>query len=320
MILPTNFDSGAGYDLRVQHSPNASPRPPVPFIVGMGRSGTTLLRMMLDAHSTLAIPPETYFFRGAESSFEKRGAEGLVEEMIQSPAWPDFGLSASDFEQRVAQRRPAAAAEVLRDFYELYAERQDKHRWGDKTPLYVMHMVEIQRQIPEAHFIHIVRDGRDVALSIMPLWFGDSQVAEVAKRWSRRLSTARRQAPQLSSYKEVRFEDLIREPSSVLKSLCSFLDLDWEVSMLDYHREAAQRLATETPDFRWRNHLVPHEERKKMHEFLGHPPTKERCERWRREMSAVDLEEFESVAEDTLAEFGYASSRPIRSSRPSATT
>src|SRR5690606_22340526 len=108
--------------------------PPAPFVVGVGRSGTTLLRLMLDAHPELAIPPETHFLPELiESARSGAGAAELAAAAAASRHWGDLGISALDFEARLrlGGTRPDQAA---RAFFELYAERHGKPRWGDKTP------------------------------------------------------------------------------------------------------------------------------------------------------------------------------------------
>ena len=111
---------------------------PAPFVVGVGRSGTTLLRLMLDAHPELAIPPETHFAPGLiERAHEGAGADALVDEIVGTRAWADFGIQAERLRERVTALGEGGAATVLRAFYGLCAEREGKPRWGDKTPIYV---------------------------------------------------------------------------------------------------------------------------------------------------------------------------------------
>jgi len=283
-------------------------RPPAPFIVGVGRSGTTLLRMMLDSHSTLAIPPETNFAT-ALAAFERGGSGPAVEAMVANQLWGDYNLPADEFARRVESRRPRSFADVLRVFFEFYAELREKPRWGNKTPYFLARMALVQRLIPEARFVHIVRDGRDVALSTVPLWFGPDDVAGVAGEWSRMLSLARRQAQSLDHYAEVRYEDLVREPVPALRRLCEFLELEWEPAMLDYHRHAAERLAAELGDVVEGGRPVPREQRLELWRLLDRPPQLDRVERWRREMSGADLQAFEGVAAGTLRAFGYEPGR-----------
>jgi Sulfotransferase family len=279
-------------------------RPPAPFIVGMGRSGTTLLRMMLDAHPELAIPAETHF-APAVRAYDRGGPDAAVEAIVGNGLWGEYGLSAEEFAQRVEQVRPAGVGEVLRAFYELYAERRGKPRWGDKSPYYVTVMTHLQELLPEARFVHVVRDGRDVALSTIPLWFGPDDVAGVAREWCEKLAAARRQAPALPFYTEIRYEDLVREPAAVLEPICEFLELEWTPALLDYHRDAAQKLAGEIGDLRQNGRVLSAEERRGIHSLIGRPPQLDRIERWRREMSTTDRELFDRVAADTLVTHGY---------------
>ncbi|MGC1852029.1 MAG: sulfotransferase [Solirubrobacterales bacterium] len=287
---------------------------PAPFIVGAARSGTTLLRMMLDAHSQLAIPPETNF-QNALRAFERAGAAAATETIVSGALWGDYNLPAEEFSRRVQARRPQSFGDVMRTFFEFYAERHDKRRWGNKTPYYVMRMTLIEELLPEARFIHVVRDGRDVALSTVPVWFGAGDIAGVAEEWVQTLTSARRQAEHLSFYTEVRYEELVRDPISALKRICEFLELEWEPTMLDYHRDSAGRLAAELGDVREMGRIVSREERLHIHRLIGRPPQADRAERWRREMSAAEVRAFEEIAADTLQAFSYelASARAVRS-------
>ena len=121
--------------------------PPVPFIVGVGRSGTTLLRLMLDAHPDLAIPPETHFVPDLIQLFEAdedATPDRVVEIVTSGRHWGDFGLEEEALRERLERAEPLDAAGAIRAFFELYAERHGKLRWGDKTPIYVKDMTEIE--------------------------------------------------------------------------------------------------------------------------------------------------------------------------------
>jgi hypothetical protein len=149
---------------------------PFPCIVGVPRSGTTLLRLMLDAHPQFAIPPETGFLpRAARLSpplfLRTRLFDLLTHFPRSAPNWADFHMDASEFQQALWQIRPFTVAEGVRAFYRLYAQHHRKTRSGDKTPLYALEMPAIRRLLPEARFIHVIRDGRDVALSLRKTWF-----------------------------------------------------------------------------------------------------------------------------------------------------
>jgi len=131
---------------------------------------------MLDAHPRLAIPPETGFLshlvRVPWLWPGRLGRRMLLTTITRAPAWPDFHLEAGALAEALDAVRPFTLAGGLRAFYGLYAARFNKSLWGDKTPTYGRHARAISRLLPEVRFIHLIRDGRDVALSLrtMPRW------------------------------------------------------------------------------------------------------------------------------------------------------
>ncbi len=290
---------------------------PAPFVVGVGRSGTTLLRLMLDAHPQMAIPPETHFFDSVlEASGRLRfGPEQALSAITEDEhrRWNDFGLGQDELLDRFETIRRFNAPDALRAFYELYAEKQGKERWGDKTPPYVKTMRRIKRVLPEARFIHVIRDGRDVALSnnkrVIERGHREAvPAARSARRWKRRIEKARADGPHLGEYIEIRYEDLVSDTEPALRTVCDFIDLDFDEVMLRYHETAAERLAEMAGAMPARDGRPERDagERLKAHALATKPPTKERIEVWREDMSADDQAEFERVAGDLLDDLGYA--------------
>jgi len=303
--------------------------PPVPFIVGVGRSGTTLLRLMLDSHPDLAIPPETHFvpeliglFKAASSQANLPRVEAaggsqanppvvepheVVEVITSGRHWGDFGLEEDVLLERLSAVGPDDAAGAIRAFFELYAEREGKPRWGDKTPIYVKHMREIENEIPEARFIHLVRDGRDVALSRAGRALRHAApLPKVARRWKRRILKARRQGEGLGGYLEIRYEDLILDTEPTLRAVCELIELPWDERMLAYHERAGERLKEfgDLPGVGGKP-ARPGEERLAAHAKTREPPDPSRLARWKTEMSAEDRRAFERAAGDLLADLGY---------------
>ncbi|HEY8467828.1 MAG TPA: sulfotransferase [Solirubrobacterales bacterium] len=283
--------------------------PPAPFVVGVGRSGTTLLRLMLDAHPQLVIPPETHFLPDLiDAAGRGAGAEQLARIAAESRHWGDLGIAAPDFEARLrmAGTRPDRAA---RAFFELYAERHGKPRWGDKTPGYVKRMAIIGRALPEARFIHLIRDGRDVALSRRRRGMGaERPMAETAAKWRDRILAARRQARRLRGrYMELRYEDLVAEPEPSLRRVCEFIELPYDPEMLRYHERAQERLREMNRDLPPVGKRRPRDaaERMAAHALASEPPRPDRVAAWRSEMSPADRAAFESEAGSLLAELGY---------------
>ena len=279
----------------------------VPFICGATRSGTTLLRLMLDSHPELAIPGETHFIVPMIKATWRRGqsADELADLIVASERWGDFHLDEAEVRARLRGVDPLNCADAVREFFRLYAERQGKERWGDKTPGYVRSMRLIQKVLPEARFIHIIRDGRDVALSVVPRSWGPSTIEEAADNWRRRIEVARRQKPHLRHYLEVHYEDLVTDTEAVLRQVAAFCELDFDPTMLRYHERAAERLAEKARDLQKPWGTITAESRIESHALAERPPQPDRVARWRTEMPEADRRAYEAIAGDMLTAVGY---------------
>lgn len=280
---------------------------PAPFIVGVERSGTTLLRLMLDSHPDLAIPFETHFLHRLVAAPPGLTAAGFLDLVTASPSWPNLGVPQDRLATALAMLSPFSAAEGARAFYRLAAARSGKPRWGDKTPPYLRCMPAIARLLPEARFVHLIRDGRDAALSSRGLWFGLGDDPRAAARaWMAQIVQARNDARLLPHYLEVRYEDLVLDPEATLTRICGFLDLPFDAAMLDYHRTAGARLAEVVRPFgRGEAATFSPQDFVAIHERTQQPPDAGRVERWRRELPAADLKRFERVAGKLLRSLGY---------------
>ena len=290
----------------------------MPIVVGSPRSGTTLLRLMLDAHPELAIPPETGFLPAA-AALQGRGEELrerffalLVGFPPEAPGWSDFGIPAEAFEERLRRLAPFTVAEGCRLFYRMYAERFGKPRWGEKTPLYGLHLEQLEALLPEARFVHLVRDGRDAAVSLRDRWFSPGRdIAVQAAYWRDNVAAIRSNGSRCRHFLEVRFEDLICDAEAVQRRICDFLELRWDAAMLEYHRRAPLRL--EEHGARRRSDgslLVTREERLRQQEAVQRPPDRTKIGIWRGALAAAEVDEFESVAGEQLARYGYPLAAP----------
>ena len=274
-----------------------------------------MLRLMLDSHSKLAIPPETQLVPELISASKEDGAGAteIAELLVTHRRFPDFDISAEDVRTRFAAIEPFDISEAIREFFRLYAEKEGKPRWGDKTPGYSRYIKKIHRHRPEARYNHLIRDGRDVRLS--PLGRGSDHPApdRHGRRWSKRVLAAREQGLNVPHYIEVRYEDLVLDTEPSLKRLCDFLELDWDPAMLTFHERARDRLSEiardlpegeELAEGRHRAHRTA-EDRLHLHRLTAEPPRKDRVGRWRSQMSVEDRAAFESEAGDLLTELGY---------------
>jgi sulfotransferase family protein len=290
-------------------SARGAERTPAPFVVGVNRSGTTLLRMMLDAHPELTIPPETHFVPELIAAAESKdpAPETLLATITGQREWGDFGLDEDELLERFRAIEPLNAGDALRAFYSAYAERAGKPRWGEKTPIYVKSMRKIERALPEARFVHVIRDGRDVALSIRDRAVKEHPIDRIAERWVRRITRAREQARHLAHYEEIRYENLILDTRPTLERVCELFELPWDDALLDYHERSADRLEEmkrELPDDGKRTTLSV-ERRMATHARTTEKPDPRRASRWRESMDRSDRAQFESIAGPLLVELGY---------------
>jgi sulfotransferase family protein len=313
-LIPTRLRLFKRLNLKRRLAGRAEPGPPAPFVIGATRSGTTLLRLMLDAHPDVAIPSETHFFH----KFVKR-CEGwrvtpdeLANLIIEHKRWGDFHLDPDELRARFRALHPLTMSDALRAFYGLYAEKQGKPRWGDKTPGYLRYMRRIEWVLPEARFIHLVRDGRDVALSVLPMNWGPSSITEAAELWVERVTIAREQGALVEHYMEVKYEDLVTDTEPTLRRVADFLELPWDPAMLDYHERAEERLKEKARDLPRKSSRgdQPAAARMASHAMAKEPPNPNRIGRWRTEMSAEDRALYDSVAGELLVELGYQVGEP----------
>ena len=268
------------------------------FIVGCGRSGTTMFRLMLDSHPDLAIPGESHFIPDLYRHRRKYMTSGVLDarklandimRTLHVGLWdvPRMGVW-----RRLETLRQPDFADVVGAVFFAYADHHGKARWGDKTPIYVLSVPLLAQLFPTARFIHVVRDGRDVALSYLAVPWGPSTVWGVARKWRRDVNAGRHAGKALgpSRYMEIRYEDLVAQPEVVLEAACSFADLPWHEAMLDYHVGASDRIE-------WRDG-------REFHAGATKPPASGARD-WRSQMPDADVSIFEAVAGGLLVELGY---------------
>jgi hypothetical protein len=322
-LIPARLRFFKRLNLKRRLAGRAEPGRPAPFVVGATRSGTTLLRLMLDAHPDVAIPSETHFIHKLVKTCERWRVtpDMLADVIIEHKRWGDFHLDADELRRRFRALDPLTMSDALRTFYGLYAEKHGKPRWGDKTPGYLRYMRRIEWILPEARFIHLVRDGRDVALSVLPMNWGPNSITEAAELWVERVSIAREQGALVEHYTEVKYEDLVTRPEATLRRVADFLELPWDPVMLDYHETAEERLrekARDLPRHKEGRPPQPAAARMASHAMAKEPPNPNRIGRWRTEMSPGDRAAYERVAGDLLAELGYEVGKPSTPEREPA--
>ncbi|MBN1669741.1 MAG: sulfotransferase [Kiritimatiellae bacterium] len=209
---------------------NTTAKPPF-FIVGCPRSGTTLLQVLIDEHPDIAIPPESFVFQRFGELFDAYGSLAdpanlrlLVKDLLADARIWDWGLDVTP-DSFCGQLRDPSVAGVLDLLFSLYARGQGKTRWGDKTPHHALCLQRIRAVFPAAKFIHLVRDGRDVAESMSRIFIGPISVYGIAGRWRRFVLAchAFKQTLPAEDFLEVRYEDLVHGPDEVRAGVFRFL-------------------------------------------------------------------------------------------------
>lgn len=225
------------------------------FVVGCPRSGTTLVRLMLDKHPHLAVPPETHFV--VQGSGPHEPVDAALERILAHSRFPDLNLAADRVRDEVARQRPGNYPDLVRCLYGLFARDRGKQRWGDKTPHYVNHVPRLLELFPDAQFVHVIRDGREVAASVYAQGWADS-VSAAAAFWHRTVADGRAWlwlGP--GRYHELRLASLISSPEETLVELCRFLGEPYSPQMLEYHLDARHRLPSRAHAFQSHTALPP---------------------------------------------------------------
>jgi Sulfotransferase family len=280
--------------------------PPL-IVLGVSRSGTTLLRVILDRSPGIAIPDESFFVPLlARRHATPVDRERFLDDLSRLPTFVTWGLAPAEIERFL--RDGMSQEEAIAAPFEAYAAQAGKPRWGDKTPMYMRHLPLLERLFGEAQFVHLVRDGRDAAVSFLRMakgtftrtWAHPESAAEFACLWRTEVEEARALGSRVGSsrYLEVRYEALVANPDETVRAICGFAEIPFEPAMLEY--VGAVDVSAK-----------PHQQR------LLQAPT-QGVRDWRSDLARDDVVAFEDVAGRLLAELGYETLRRPSTPSPSA--
>jgi hypothetical protein len=250
------------------------------FIVGSPRSGTTLLRFMLSTHSRLYVPDETGFLPFLRCDPGRLLDVQETGEVLQrighlNRFWKGLVADVAAFHSALPQPRLPYLLDAL---YRQHCLPQRMARWGDKTPLYIRYIPQLLAIFPQAQFIHIIRDGRDAALSARAKWGAANRYMDIyylLRSWQRSESAgqeAQRTLPA-AQYFALHYEALVTTPETLLRQICDYLGEPFEPAMLkqtklarqigggiDEHVEVQADLHG-TSVARWQKEMTPFEKR-----------------------------------------------------------
>lgn len=210
------------------------------FILGVGRSGTTLLRAIMNAHRQVAVAPEAKFVADMlkitrryqnKNTFD---SQKFVADLSRSEYFAYWHIDEQELSSCVEYATSIQNAFEL--LYQLYGTKQNKHFVLDKSPNNVLEIKLIKKAWPNARFIHIIRDGRDVAISSLQAGWQIKSLQDSIANWAIRIGRCERSLSllQKNDYIEVYYEDLLRDPKAVVTSICDWIGIEYEPTMLEH--------------------------------------------------------------------------------------
>lgn len=215
---------------------------PPGFIVGEDRSGTTLFAAILNRHPKLYVLPETHFFSflGEDQELCKSFKENwpkswdkLIEKMNRRRRddFTEWGPP-SEAIYRQVDKHISEPKEVFEALGRLLAKSEGKELWLEKTPGHIRHLSMIREAFPKAPILHIVRDGRDVAHSLMKVRWGSRIYWKNLLKWKNDVSQARCWLKKDANSISIRYEDLVKDPGLTIAKVCDFINLDFFTEIL----------------------------------------------------------------------------------------
>jgi hypothetical protein len=265
------------------------------FLFGAARSGTTLLRLMLNRHSAIFAPSEARFVSESYDLFHSAGhmepdqVAGCISLIAASDSWKWWKVPDAELSRACRSLDRPTVVEVIEAILSHLAEAAGKSIWVEKTPHHCLYARRFATQFPNARLLHLVRDGRGACCSMVRRGWYDGQMDRVARYWEASVGHV---GETLAAYPErsmeIRFEDLLRSPGDVLQRICEWLDVRFEPCMLRYQDQIEQHLGMT-----------------ELHEKLLEPLDPAKITNWRRELSFKDLLVFDSLAGDLNSQNGY---------------
>lgn len=274
------------------------------FILGANRSGTTLLRLILNAHSRIAIPDEVGYFEKIHPhltpSWRAPGFSDAAYRHFVSDALDRYfvdltGTDRDALEARILAAGPRDYRQPYKMALEAWARAQGKPRWGEKTPANLFYVDVLADMFPTARFIYLARDPRAGVRSMQHTAFFPDDVILNALSRRKHAEEAFRLLPEHvpdAQWTTVRYEDLVADPEPVARALCRFLDEPYEPAMLAFHRDADRYLNDEAA--------------RSYNAAATRPITTEKLEQWKTDLADDDIALVELICQPEMERFDYA--------------
>jgi hypothetical protein len=277
---------------------------PYVFFVGCPRSGTTLLRRIADAHPELAVIRELHWLPRWWEQRVGVGPDGtvtdeLAQRLVADPRFARLEIGAERVVELACNGAPKHYARFVTEVFDLYGGARQKRLVGEKTPKYVRSLRTLYELWPHARIVHLIRDGRDVALSLLgwnkakrnvgrfSTWHEDRvMTAAFFWEWNVRLGREAARLIRPETYYELRYEALVTNAEHQCRQLCDFLALSYHPSMLRFHEGRTKSKPGLSAKKAWR-------------------PITAGLRNWRQQMTPGEVARFEAAAGELLDELGY---------------
>lgn len=270
------------------------------FIIGVGRSGTSLLQSMLHAHSEICFIPEAQYVKhymrrkSVQREHENAGPEAFLNVIKEDEYLKKSGVNLSDCIREASHDEPFSLANVFRSYLTSYSDAADVRYLGEKDARNLDFLEQLKANFPNSKVLLIIRDPRDVVLSKTkaawssgrPYWLhaliGNAQLILGQKEGERFFG---------ESFMELRYEDLLAQPEQTLGGICKFLEIDYEEEMLRFHINAGELFK---------------EKRELQYKYNNFKPLiKKNSEKWKQEFSSSKIRFIEMVSRKTMEQNAY---------------
>lgn len=283
------------------------------FILGNPRSGTTLFRLMLNSHPSLVVPPECGFAEWHYERFKNWSSKDAVDEssvshflraLSDSKKIETWDLNFVDLGNRIRQESPNSYAELCELVYLQFGEKikLNVETWGDKNNYYINLLEKIDKIFPEARYIHLVRDGRDVATSYLGIKKVVSEspykpvlsdnISEIAREWKNNVERIDSflSTKDQSKVLTIKYEDLVKETVGTLRGVTSFLKVKYDEAMMNYHQQDSGK--EHVALLAWKKKTLDAPDANNVNKYIDF-------------FSQEDISQFNNIAASTLVKYEY---------------
>ena len=222
------------------------------FIIGNPRSGTSLLRLMLNNHPQITVPPECGFALWWAEKYQNMTTYNnsvyleFAKDVFKSKKFETWGITKNDVLETLISQQPNNYVGLVNSVYFSYSRFKKKKSslFGDKNNYYISCLESLKSNFPDSKMLFIMRDGRDVACSYREVNLKCIQsvykpklpktISDIANEWS--LNSKQILKFQTLNSLTVRYEDIVQEPKIYLNKICKFLDVDYSEQMLLFYK------------------------------------------------------------------------------------